>query len=132
MRLFMALITALMIAGVIFSACGSPAYPDELERRKVEKAYVQTAVRALMVDEGLSDLSRYADGTPTGAPVWTYAAGNATNDMTVFPSPVWGLHSPPDRRYVWDGTTEYFYTVELDGTVRQFADLGKTEEYRYD
>ena len=117
-----------MIAGAIFSACGS-AYPDELERRRIEKAYVQTSIRALMVDEGLSDLSRYADGTQTGAPVWTYAAGYATNDMTVFPSSVWGLYSPPDRHYVTDPVTEYYYTVELDGTVRQFADAAKTQEF---
>lgn len=49
--------------------------------------------------------------------------------MTIFPSPVWGLHSPPDRWYVRDPTTEYFYTVELDGTVRQFADAAMTQEY---
>lgn len=74
MRSFMALITALMIAAVILSACGSSVYPDDQDHRdaferRTEKAYVQTSVRALMVDEGLSDLSRYADGTPTGAPV---------------------------------------------------------------
>lgn len=78
-----------------------------------------------MADKGTTDLSKYADGTPTGAPVRTYDAGEATNDMTVFPSTVWHLYPDYSRLPTW----KYYYTIENDGTVRQFGDPARTVEY---
>ena len=75
--------------------------------------------------EGLTDLSRYADGTPTGSPVRSYEAWEATNDMAVFPSTVWHIYPLYERL----PTREYYYTVENDGKVRQFGDPAKTVEY---
>lgn len=106
--------------------------PSPEEKRMQEQVIVVDGVRTLMMMEGLTDLSKYTDGTPTGAPVMTYEAGEATNDMTVFPSTVWHLYRDPDEGttmfFRW-ATTEYFYTVENDGTVRQFKDAAKTVEY---
>jgi hypothetical protein len=86
---------------------------------------VEAAIDSLMQQNSLTDLSRYADNTSTGAPVWTFDAGEATNDMTVFPSTVWKLYPGILRM----PTMRYYYTVENDGTVRQFKDAAKTVEY---
>lgn len=102
--------------------------PGPEAERRAEMVTVEAAIECLMHEEAITDLSRYADNTTTVAPVRTYDAGEATNDMTVFPSAVW---------HVYDGshgcmrvpTTECYYTVEHDGTVRQFADAAKTVEY---
>ena len=91
----------------------------------MEKTAVEAGVELLMQENGLTDLSKYADGTPTGAPVRTYEAGEATNDMTVFPSTVWKLYPGILRT----SNNRYYYTVENDGTVRQFDDPAKMVEY---
>jgi hypothetical protein len=116
-----------------------PAYgPPELtpeERRSQEKYHVQQGVEQLMRLEGLTDLSLRADGTPSGSPVRTYGSGEATNDMAMFPSQAWHLYREMDEgttpltMFFHQRTTECCYTVEHDGTVRQFADAAKTVEY---
>jgi hypothetical protein len=112
-----------------------PYSPTELsteERRAAEKDHVQQGVQTLMTLEELTDLSLYADGTPTGSPVRTYDSGEATNDMTIFPSQAWHLYREPDEgttMFFRERTVEYYYTVENDGTVRQFGDAAKTVEY---
>lgn len=106
--------------------------PTPEERRADEENLVQDGVRMLMEIEELADLSLYADGTPTESPLRTYDAGEATNDMSVFPSAVWHLYREPDEgttMFFRVPTTECYYTVEHDGTVRQFADAAKTVEY---
>ena len=90
---------------------------------------ISGAIQALMKDNGLADLSKYADGTPTEAPVRSYNAGDATNDMESFPSAVWHLYYDGKEGYLRLPTTEYYYTVENDGSVRQFGDPAKTVEY---
>ena len=92
---------------------------------------MEAGIEALMQENGLTDLSKYADGTPTGAPVRSYNAGEATNDMTVFPSTVWHLYYDGRQGYTRLPTMKYYYTVENDGTVRQFSDPAKTVEYTY-
>jgi hypothetical protein len=111
----------------LVSACtrgqGPKSSPED--ERKMEKAAVEAGVEFLMQENGLTDLSKYADGMPAGVPVRTYEAGDATNDMTAFPGTVWKL-CPGILRTL---TTRYYYTVENDGTVRQFKDAAKTVEY---
>jgi hypothetical protein len=122
--LLLALVTS------VASACAcrsSTMSPESL--RIGEKVSVETAVRTLMQENGLADLSKYADGTPTGAPVKTYEAGEATNDMASFPSTVWHIYYDGKQGYIRLPTMEYYYTVENDGTVRQFGDAAKTVEY---
>ena len=109
------------------ACCGSTTTPEE--ERSAEKVTVETAVEVLMQENGLTDLSNYADGTPTGAPVKTYEAGEATKDMASFPSTVWHLYYDGRQGYIRLPTLEYYYTVENDGTVRQFGDAEKTVEY---
>jgi hypothetical protein len=115
-----------LVMGVV-SACAcrqAPQISPEAERAG-EKVTVEAGIEALMQENGLADLSKYADGTPTGAPVKTYEAGEAANDMASFPSTVWHIYPDYERL----PTREYYYTVENDGTVRQFSDPAKTVEY---
>ncbi len=97
-------------------------------QRSAEMVTVEAAIECLMYEEAITDLSKYADNTTAVAPVRTYESGEATNDMSAFPSIVW---------HVYDGShgcmrvpaTRWYYTCEHDGTVRQFADAAKTVEY---
>ena len=118
------LLLVLCIGAVSACSCTNTEMSPEAERAG-EKAVIEAGIEVLMQENGLTDLSKYADGTPTGAPVRTYEAGEATNDMTIFPSTVW--HVYPDYERL--PTREYYYTVENDGTVRQFSDPAKTVEY---
>jgi hypothetical protein len=122
------LLLVLAIGAVWTGACRSSTISPEGERR-AEKVTVETAIKVLMQENGLTDLSKYADGTPTGAPIRSYDAGEATNDMASFPSTVWKLYYDGREGYVRLPTTDYYYTVENDGTVRQFSDPAKTVEY---
>ena len=122
------LLTVLGIGAVWTGACRSSTMSPE-SLRIGEKVTVETAVKTLMQENGLADLSKYADGTPTGAPVKTYEAGEAANDMASFPSTVWHLYYDGKQGYIRLPTMEYYYTVENDGTVRQFGDAAKTVEY---
>jgi hypothetical protein len=118
------LLLVLCIGAVSACSCTNTEMSPEAERA-AEKVVVETDVEVLMRENSLTNLSKYADGAPTGAPVRTYEAGEATNDMTIFPSTVW--HVYPDYERL--PTREYYYTVENDGTVRQFGDPAKTVEY---
>ncbi len=93
-----------------------------------EMVTVEAAIEALMYYENITDLSKYADNTTTWAPVRTYEAGEATNDMSIFPSAVWHVYDG-SRGCIRVPTTKCYYTVEHDGTVRQFADAAKVTEY---
>jgi hypothetical protein len=127
MKKALPIVLLLVLFGSLVSACawgqGPRSSPED--ERKMEKTAVEVGVEFLMEENGLMDLSKYADSTPTGAPVRTYEAGEATNDMSTFPSSVWRLHPGILRT----STTKYYYTVENDGRVRQFRDAAKTVEY---
>jgi hypothetical protein len=118
------LFLVLWAGAVSVYSCTNTELSPEVERAG-EKATIEAGVQALMWEKGLTDLSKYADGTPTGAPVRSYDAGEATNDMTIFPSTVWHLYPDYERL----PSRDYYYTVENDGTVRQFGDPAKTVEY---
>jgi hypothetical protein len=119
------LLLVLMASLVSACTCGLSLQTSPELERGAEKATVEAGIEDLMRENGLTDLSKHADGTPTGARVRTYEAGEATNDMTVFPSPVWCLYPGHTRLPI----LEYHYTVENDGTVRQFGDPAKMVEY---
>ena len=123
------LLLALAVTVVAACACSPRTDWSPEQKRAAEKVTVEAGIEALMQENGLTDLSKYADGAPTGAPVRSYEAGEATNDMTIFPSAVWKLYSGPRGSYSRVPTTQYYYTVENDGTVRQFGDAAKTVEY---
>lgn len=131
MKKALRVVLLLAFAVTIVTACacspGTDWSPEQ--KRAAEKVTVETAVKALMQENGLTDLSKYADGTPTGAPVMTYEAGEATNDMMVFPSTVWHLYYDGRQGYIRLPTMKYYYTVENDGAVRQFKDAALTVEY---
>jgi hypothetical protein len=133
MKKALRIVFLLVLVTGVASACACPRRtmtPEAL--RGGEKATVEAGIEALMNDKGITDLSKYADGTPTGAPVRSYNAGEATNDMAVFPSTVWHLYRDYNEGTTLIfrlPTTEYYYTVENDGTVRQFGDPAKTVEY---
>lgn len=130
MKKVLRIILLLALAVSLVSACtlGQKPQPSPEVERSREKVTVETAVKALMQAEGLTDLSKYADGTPTGAPVRNYSAGEATNDMASFPSSVWHIYDGKEG-YIRLRTMMYYYTVENDGTVRQFKDAAKAVEY---
>ncbi len=124
----------------------------ETEARETDYATVQSAVHSMMVDNGISSI------TPAFA--WA-AAGTATNDMSDFPDNTttpadkgfivvvvatnkagYLLYThdiaddgaaTPTVSYVVTSTSEYYYTCESDGTVRQFsaADIATATEYTY-
>lgn len=127
MKKALRILLLLALAVTVVSACACSPRTDwsPEQKRAAEKVTVEAGIEALMQENGLTDLSKYTDGTPTGAPVRSYEAGEATNDMTAFPSTVWRLH--PD--WLRSSTMQYFYTVENNGTVRQFGDAAKTVEY---
>jgi hypothetical protein len=130
MRKALQVLLLLVLCMSVASACAcrsSAMSPEAL--RKGERDGIGSAIQALMNDKGLTDLSKYADGTPTGSLVRTYEAGEATNDMAIFPSTVWHLYYDGKQGYIRLPTMEYYYTVENDGTVRQFGDAAKTVEY---
>jgi hypothetical protein len=132
MKKALRIVFLLVLVTGVASACACPRRtmtPEAL--RGGEKATVEAGIEALMNDKGITDLSKYADGTPTGAPVRSYNAGEATNDMMVFPSTVWHLYYDGRQGYTRLPTMKYYYTVENDGTVRQFSDPAKTVEYTY-
>ena len=118
------LLLVLWTGAVSVCSCTSTEISPEVERAG-EKATIEAGVQALMQENGLTDLSKYADGLLTGAPVRSYDAGEATNDMTTLPSTVWHLYPDYERL----PSRDYYYTVENDGTVRQFGDAAKTVEY---
>jgi hypothetical protein len=99
-RVLPTLLLLVLSVGVLLAcACTNTEIGPEAERA-AEKVTVETAVRALMQEKGLTDLSRYSDGTPTGAPVRNYSAGEATNDMAIFPSSVWHIYHDGKEGYI--------------------------------
>ena len=103
--------------------------PGPEAQRGAEMVTVEAAIECLMYQEAITDLSKYADNTTTWAAVRTYESGEATNDMSIFPSAVWHVYEDGQHGCMRVPSTEWYYTVEHDGTVRQFADAAKTVEY---
>jgi hypothetical protein len=130
-------------------------YPDnEREARRTEMYFVSLAVVEMMADNGLTEIPApldYAGGVATGDMGSTGETGfpdystavtdkGYTGEGTPIPGYVLYEH---DRivaddttrfervSYILLPTTEYYYTVEMDGTVRQFdgANVTLAKEY---
>jgi hypothetical protein len=52
----------------------------------------------------------------------TWPAGELTQNMTTFPSGPAPLYGNPGSRYLMKPQTQYWYTVDTDGTVRGYWD----------
>jgi hypothetical protein len=125
MRKALRIVVLLVVTIILMSACTCSKMKDSEEwRAGGEKVSVEAAIEGLMHDNGITDLSKYSDNSSTAALVRTFDAGEATNDMTIFPSTVWPIYPGYSRV----ATTKLYYTVENDGTVRQFSDPAKSEE----
>ncbi len=85
--------------------------------RKTEKRLIESAVRALLDETGLSAIPLPRN----------FAAGVGINDMTAFPGGAGGV--PTLGNYMAITTTKYYYTCEADGTIRQWSDAAMTIEY---
>ena len=119
----------------------------EDESRKTEKHNVQLAVGMMMTENGLDLVPNPVDTTPTDAmtafPDATSAAGSADKLTDPSGSAYTALSdddgyllsghdmtgdaaSGPAVNYMPISTTNYFYTIDADGTVHQWADAAKT------
>jgi type IV pilus assembly protein PilA len=137
-----------VLAAVIIPNVGRFFGRGEDEARRTEKHNVESAIVALMTENGLSSIPN--------AVAYTGADGNAISDMTTFPdstSAAGGADKPKDPsgtdyqagldadgyvlythditadgaatptvNYITLKTTKYYYTCETDGTVRQWSD----------
>jgi len=141
-----------VLAAVVIPNIGQFIGAGEEEARETDYATVQASVHSMMVDNGISSIT----------PAFAYAAaGTATNDMSDFPDntttpadkgftqvvvatnkAAYLLYThditddgaaTPTVNYVVRGTSEYYYTCESDGTIRQFdgADIATAEEFTY-
>ena len=123
----------------------------EEEARKTEKSNVQLAMETLMLDYGLAaipnpvssatatnDMNAFPDTTsdddtnsdkivdPNGN-AYTIATGSDLAGYLLYGHDVTGNDSAtPLENYMREQTTEYYYTVDADGTVHQFVDAAKT------
>jgi len=137
-----------VLAAVIIPNVGRFFGRGEDEARRTERHNVESAVVALMTENGLSVIPNPVE--------YTGADGNAVNDMTAFPDSTSAcgtadkLKDPdgndyqagldkdgyvlyqhditadgatsPTVNYITLSTTQYYYTCEADGTIRQWAD----------
>ena len=91
-----------ILAAVVVPNVGKFINRGETEAAATELHNVQTAVMAMMVDNGLTTVT---------------AVTTETNDMTAFPTgnPLYG----GSTNYVTMATSKWNYTIDADGTVHQ-------------
>ncbi len=104
-----------VLAAVVVPNVGRFIGSGKTESAKTELDNVQTAITAMMTDQGLSTL--------TAGPV---APAAATNDMSAWPTdyPLYGN----GVNYVQKTDTKYYYEVAADGTVTGFADSARADQ----
>ena len=102
----------MVLKRVTISYTEIPFTVNETEQR-TEFNTVVLAVKKMMTDLGLSSLNMTRD------------AGNTTANMSAFPGGVYALYSNNLTgtvvNYVAVPKTKYYYTVAVDGAVRQFS-----------
>jgi len=148
----------MLLNGVQFSQI-EINYQDEEAARRAEFRKVLSAVAAMMVDNGVTEIPNpisYADGTATnymGDDPGTEGVKEGFPDITITATQkgYTGTEAPKDGYllyrhdkiatdnttqfetvdYIAGLTTQYYYTCEADGTVRQFdgPDLSTATEY---
>ena len=96
----------------------------EEEARKTEKQNVQLAVTAMMTDLSVSALTNVSNPyTEPGG-----AVDDATNLMSVFPGgDAEGEVLYATNKYLSMDSTQYYYTCEADGSIRQWASVDTTD-----
>jgi prepilin-type N-terminal cleavage/methylation domain-containing protein len=138
-----------VLAAVVIPNVGRFIGRGEQEARDTEFSNVQTAVVAMMVDNGLStlpagfvasstnDMTKFphetaAAGTaakqtdPLGN---TYVSGTDKDGYILYSHDITGVGNPDqgtDVNYVAVNATAYFYTVDASGTVTQFDASGQS------
>lgn len=99
-----------VLAGVVVPRVGKFIGEGKDEAGVTELHNVQTAVTAVMADQ-----------EPPLSTVTAVAQDDATQDMTAFPDATHPLHGslldPVGPNYIQKSTTEYWYSVDADGTV---------------
>ena len=102
-----------VLAAVVIPNVGRFIGRGESEAADTEFSNVQSAVVAMMVDTGISQF------TTNGS--LKDSAGEATNDMTVFPQTEYSLYAneQTNANYVATNTTHGTYFVDINGTVTQ-------------
>jgi len=146
-----------VLAAVAIPNVGRFIGKGEDEASATEKANIQTAVIAMMVDNGLSaipnpvnvaggaatqTMTAFPDATSTVANAgkvtdpegYAYADATDTAGYLLYTHDITGsaVAGPnpdqTDANYLATNSTEYFYTCEGDGTVRQWDDAAMTTE----
>ena len=123
----------------------------EEEARETEKSNVQLAMDSMMIDNGIdeipnpvssatavNDMNAFPDTTsdddtnsdktvdPEGV-AYVIATGTDLAGYLLYGHDVTGGDTAtPLENYMREQTTEYYYTVDADGTVHQFVDAAKT------
>ncbi len=103
-----------VLAAVVIPNVGRFIGRGESEAADTEASNIQSAVIAMMTDQGISTLPG------------DYGSGNATNDMSKFPYPPYVLYQNTALggtpiNYVASNQTQGTYGVDVYGTVNQTA-----------
>ncbi len=85
------------------------------EAGQTELHNVQLALTAMMADQGVTTVT-------------AILPANATNDMTAFPDATYALFGTGSGNYIQKDTTNYYFSVATDGTVRGWWDTPGTLE----
>jgi type IV pilus assembly protein PilA len=107
-----------VLAAVVIPNVGRFIGRGEDEAAETELANVQSAVVAMMVDQGLATL-------PSGNISAHDIAGEATSNMAAFPDSndnginLFGYGSSTTTNYVTTNTTAHLYWIDTNGTVTQ-------------
>lgn len=141
-----------VLAAVAIPNVGRFIGQGEDEASATEKANIQTAVIAMMVDNERSTIPNLANPATGGVATNVMTAfpdvastvasgdkvtdpeGNNYVDLTDLPGYVLYNHditggsAGTNANYLVTSTTEHFYTCEVDGTVRQWTDAAMTAE----
>jgi len=95
-----------VLAAVAIPNVGRFMQKGEEEAQRTELHNVETAMMAMMADNGITTVT-------------AIAAGSEINDMTNFPDNTNPLYGAVGARYLNTDTTAYWYGCETDGTVFQ-------------
>ncbi|MFC2006395.1 type IV pilin protein [Chloroflexota bacterium] len=104
-----------VLAAVVIPNVGRFIGRGETEAAEVERKNIQTAVIAMMTDNGISEFATDNLLDDPGA--------DATSDMTAFPAPTYILYGMSvlgsDVNYVATNTTKGTYVCDTLGTITQ-------------
>ncbi len=149
-----------VLAAVVIPNIGQFIGAGEEEARETEFTTIQTSIHAMMVDKEITSIPNpafaFAGGVgtnnmgafPDSVSSWdvvadpllgkvtdpsglAYAAGDVAGYLLQDHDKTGGGAAGPYADYVGMSTSAYYYTVETDGSVRQWSDAALTTEYTY-